>query len=159
MLDSTIKVTVIIALALTANELLRSRSAALRHWVLAAAVACALAVPVVVVLVPGWELPLARAQHVQADGQAPLRANEPVASERVPPGSVLVTSWAAPQHTVSRATIGAAWAWLSWLWIAGAVVSLVVLLAGLWRLARLASRAEPLESVRWQSIATALAPP
>ena len=156
MLDSTIKVTAIVAIALTANELLRSRSAAWRHWVLAAAVACALAVPVVAVLVPGWELPLQPAQHVQADRQATIPTNEPAASERIAPGTVPVTSWGAPQHTVSRATIAAALAWFWWLWMAGAVVGFVVLFAGLWRLG-LASCAEPLESARWQSTATALA--
>jgi TonB family protein len=157
MLDSTLKVSVIVALALTANALLRSRSAALRHWVLAAAVACALAIPVIGLLVPGWELPLERPQRLQADRHATLRANEPAASERVAPGPVLITSWAAPRHTVSRVTIATALAWLSWVWMAGAVISLGVLLAGLLRLTRLASCAEPLENARWQSTATALA--
>ena len=68
-----------------------------------------------------------------------------------------VTSWAAPRHAVSRATIAAGLAWLSWLWRAGAFVCFVALVAGLWRLGRLASSAGPLDSARWRSTASALA--
>ncbi len=61
MLDSALKVSVILAGALAASGLLRARSAAVRHWVLAAALGCSVAVPALELFVPAWDLPLSRA--------------------------------------------------------------------------------------------------
>jgi hypothetical protein len=51
-----IKVSLIVLAGLTAARLLRSQSAALRHWVLGTALACAAAAPAVELIVPGWTL-------------------------------------------------------------------------------------------------------
>jgi hypothetical protein len=53
------KISLIVLGALAASFLLRRRSAALRHWVLAAGVACAAAVPILTSVVPAWPLPFA----------------------------------------------------------------------------------------------------
>ena len=53
------KMSLIVLSALAASFLLRRRSAALRHWVLAAGVACAAALPVLSAAVPAWPLPFA----------------------------------------------------------------------------------------------------
>ena len=53
------KISLIVLGGLVASFLLRHRSAALRHWVLAAAIACAAAVPLVEAIVPAWRLPIA----------------------------------------------------------------------------------------------------
>ena len=60
MLDSAIKVTVLVALALGLNEILRVRSAALRHCVLAAALGGAMTMPLVGRLVPAWDVSFGR---------------------------------------------------------------------------------------------------
>ena len=52
------KMTAILLLALGLVVLLRHRSAALRHWVLAAGIACAAAMPILEVLTPAWPLPI-----------------------------------------------------------------------------------------------------
>jgi TonB family protein len=158
MLDSAIKASVIVAVALAANGLLRARSAALRHWVLAAAVACALAVPALEVLVPAWDVPFAHAERSlpvagttrPADGSA--AAQYTVIADGARPAPSVTT-----QHVASRVSIAAALEWFSWLWLAGTAGSLAVLFVGLWRLARLASSASPLESARWRAAATAIA--
>ena len=59
LLDTTIKVSLIVVLALAATVLLRKQSAALRHWVLAAAIVCAAATPLFTVVVPSWDFPRA----------------------------------------------------------------------------------------------------
>ena len=51
-----IKVSLLVLAGLTVARLLRSQSAALRHWVLWTAIACAAAVPAVELIVPGWNL-------------------------------------------------------------------------------------------------------
>ena len=158
MLDSTFKVSAIVTLALTANWLLRSRSAALRHWVLAAACCGALLVPVAEVLVPAWDVPLAFAT---SPARTPAQATMPVGARR---GTATMTStpsralsWMAPRSTESRVSPATILEWCSWLWIAGAAGSFAALLAGLWRLGRLASVAEPVASVRWRTAAAAVA--
>ena len=55
LLDTAIKASVLVGVALVAATLLRRQSAAVRHWVLAAAIACALALPALQFGVPaGW---------------------------------------------------------------------------------------------------------
>ena len=53
------KMSLIVFGALAVSFLLRRRSAALRHWVLATGVACAALVPVSAAVVPMWPLPFA----------------------------------------------------------------------------------------------------
>ena len=59
LLDLIVKPSIVLVLALAAMPLLRQRSAALRHAVLAAALLCAAAVPFAGPLVPAWHVPLA----------------------------------------------------------------------------------------------------
>ena len=53
------KLSLIVFGALALSLLLRRRSAALRHWVLAAGIACAAALPILTAAVPAWPLPFA----------------------------------------------------------------------------------------------------
>src|SRR5215471_16912223 len=53
-----IKVSLIVLCGLAATALLRRRSAAMRHFVLAAAIICAGASPLLEQVVPSWRLPL-----------------------------------------------------------------------------------------------------
>lgn len=56
LLSSTIKVSVIVLVALIAVAALRKRSASVRHWLLAAAIVCAAAAPLLEAVVPAWDL-------------------------------------------------------------------------------------------------------
>ena len=53
LLDSTIKVSLIVLMVLGARALMRRRSAAMRHWVLSVAIGCAAAAPLLATMVPG----------------------------------------------------------------------------------------------------------
>jgi TonB family protein len=126
--------------------------------VLAAAVACALAVPALEVLMPAWEVRFASAQRSQPvarttrPAEGSTAAQYSVIADGARPAPSVTT-----QHVTSRVSIATALQWFSWLWMAGTAGSLAMLLVGLWRLARLASSASPLESARWRAAATAIA--
>ena len=55
LLDCALRASIVLGLALALLRLMRRRSAALRHSVLAAAIVCSLAVPVIAVIMPTWE--------------------------------------------------------------------------------------------------------
>ena len=55
-------VSVVLLAALAAVAALRRRSAALRHWILTAAVACAFATPALELTLPTWSLPAGTSQ-------------------------------------------------------------------------------------------------
>ena len=55
LLNTSIKVTLIVLVALVATAVLRRRSAAVRHFVLAAALACAAATPALRLVAPAWQ--------------------------------------------------------------------------------------------------------
>ena len=146
LIDSTLKVTLVIAVGLTLARLLAGRSAALRHWVLTVTVLCALATPVLERVVPAWG-PLrgfATASHQSSRG-TPLVSPPSAASLEIsefidplpgaPPAGTGVSGLLAPA------------------WLAGALASVLMLGAGLARLAWLASRAERITSGPWLRIA------
>src|SRR5262245_28045144 len=57
--EFAIKISLVVALGLLAASLLHRRSAALRHWFLASAIALALATPLLMGVAPSWTLPVA----------------------------------------------------------------------------------------------------
>ena len=98
-----IKVSLLVLAGLTVVKLLRSQSAALRHWVLWAAIACAAVVPAVEPFVPGWNVrpprPLDRAASSAAGGHGPGSADR--AGARGSAGSSAVTAHRS-HHPVRR---------------------------------------------------------
>src|SRR5688500_19028973 len=145
-IEITLKVTVILLFALAVMPLLRSRAAALRHWILAAALMCAAAVPLVRLVVPAWQVPLVPTMRLPQDR---LTAREPVVetaivSVRVEPDRVVARADAPPPSETWRLA-----EWLFGVWVVGALAGLAVLLAGFARLARIASTARPIVSGRW----------
>jgi TonB family protein len=137
LVETTLKVSSIIVLALAAGALLRHRSAALRHWMLTAAIVCAAAVPVLQPLVPSWDVPL----------KAPATDDRPAGGSSASPGAP--ASATDPAAAVSIAAVGVGtvdtgW-WIGVVWLAGAGISLLGLAAGFARLAWLARCARPLD--------------
>ena len=72
LLESTLKVSLIVLFALASTVLLRKRSAAMRHWMLSAAIACAAVAPMLEPFAPGWNVQLNVPSAL--DSQAPLQA-------------------------------------------------------------------------------------
>jgi TonB family protein len=143
-----VKVSLVAAVGLIATALLRRRSAAVRHWLLAATVFCALAMPVLERILPAWPMPVsARSSTVTVGSTAVTWA--PVPAEFLPVASAGQT----PQGpaTPSRSSV------LPLIWLAGTALSLAFLVIGLVRLAWLASRATPITDGPWASIASTVA--
>ena len=142
LLDTTVKMSLVLAIGLLAARALRRGSAALRHWVIAAAVFCAAGVPMFSVVAPTWTLPaeprgpaLGTQIAVTVDG-ASHGAVLPHAIPTLPRVRVL--------NTLSSFILP--------LWLLGGVVNLVVILVSMWRLARLAARAAVVRPGTWTDL-------
>ncbi len=143
LLNTTIKISLIVIVALTTMAVLRRRSAAVRHFVLAAALACAAATPALRLVAPAW----------QATAGTWFTTSRVVLIDR--PLAVLEDSAPTAPSNGLRATTGGRWNTaalarsLGIIWIAGVGASLFVLLVGLFRLAWMASRASRITDGPW----------
>jgi TonB family protein len=154
LIDGALKVSFILLVALGVCVLLRARSAALRHWVLAVAIACALATPLLSAVitpwlrVPSWRGSVAPGARqawptgVGAPSDTPTAADTAVRTEF---STVDDRDEGAASASVRRVALG--------VWLAGSVVSFFVLVAGLGRLGWLASRARGVSRGRWFALA------
>jgi TonB family protein len=144
LLDSTLKVTLVIAVGLTLARLLSRRSAALRHWVLTVTILCALATPLLERVVPSWgsSASLTTASHRMTGPTYVERprsdAIEFTESVEAMPGAPQAETWL--NSLLARA------------WLFGVAASVLILIAGLARLAWLATRAERITSGPWLHI-------
>jgi TonB family protein len=133
-LDAVIRSSVLLTIGLVALWLLKKQPAALRHWVLAAALALAAAQPVISRIIPTLRIP-----EIGWAGDA--RVVEPT----------IETSFAVRLPAPSFAPVAAKTDWprLAFLvWAAGAASSLAILLFGVLWLTWLGSRATPADD-RW----------
>jgi len=137
--DTIIRSSILLAVGLAALWLLRKQPAALRHWVLAAALAIAATQPVMKQIIPALPMPSV-AWAPEAITPEPV-VETSVAFQLAGQGSV-ATVVAAPDW--SRVALTA--------WAAGAAISLSTLLFGALWLTWLGSRAAPAGD-RWQAAA------
>ena len=144
-----IKMSLLLLLGLGGATILRNRSAAIRHAVLAAAIACAAATPLLQQLVPVWRLPLSAS--LAGARVAPLALLIPI-HEREVAGA------ADPGEDVRFVPVQPASAVrvLGPIWMAGFLTSLAFLTAGLWRLRWLAARAQRTIDPAFAAIAATL---
>ena len=138
LLDGSLKVSVMLLLAFAATALLRRRSAALRHSILAAAIACAAATPLLQRVAPSWEAGVFSSSPVAG------RSVEATASEHTLALSSVVrdASLADDQNAAVPRMLVA-------VWLIGVVYSLLGLLAGLVRLSYLAAKSERVLDAKW----------
>ena len=149
---ATVKVSVIVLVALAATRLMRRRSAALRHWILAAAIACAVAAPLLGPVVPSWHVDFGMASTaapataapetpaVAADISSPVAGNE----------AQTVIAFDAPNSNPGRTrSIDP----LVLVWVAGLTAGLGLLIVGVVRLRWLESRSKPTLDGPWVRIA------
>ena len=151
LLETSLKTSGIVALALLGTCLLRRRSAAMRHWILAAALACAAAAPALERFVPAWKVPGIASEPQRAECGVRLSRTTSSRFDR------LTTSESTqPSGPPARAARAAAESYASLpenLWLAGVAVSFLALLIGLARLAWIVSRARELHEGAWIRIA------
>lgn len=146
-----LKVSLILSTALGLSMLLRTRSAALRHWVCSVGIVCALTAPVFVGLAPAWHAPL-NLKSIEASRPAPvvwpeIRAVGPASMEVNAPVNAAaprIVHLATPQVLVG-------------LWIGGALIGLLTLIAGLARLSWIRSRSRQIEDGMWPELAREIA--
>lgn len=141
-----IKVSAILLVGLLAAALLRRQSAALRHFVLASAIACAAAMPVLQVIAPAWQIPMTAfwASH-QGDAAAAAPTEWLVdgqATGNLPAAASRSRTFALPS--------------LGQIWLAGVVASLTMLLVGFCRLAWVTSRSRTVVDGTWSDMVTTL---
>src|SRR5215831_11885380 len=144
LLNTTIKISVIVAAALAATMLLRRQSAAVRHFVLAVALACAAATPILRVVAPAWQ-PASNFQVIDR----PLAVFDDSSSGAAAKGGRVSSVASVDRATVMRA--------VSIIWMTGVALSLAVLGIGLARLRWIASRARRVESGPWAIAAAVIA--
>jgi beta-lactamase regulating signal transducer with metallopeptidase domain len=154
LVNSTVKMSLVILVGFALTELLRKRSAALRHWVLAAVVGCAAAMPILDAIRPSTSLPLQAPQSIQTAGQAGQPATQPGGPSTAsigsdPSGSQTRLSTAAVLERISP--------FLREIWLSGVIASVFVLLTGLGRLTWLAARSRRVTTGRWSDLSGEIA--
>jgi TonB family protein len=150
LLESTLKISIVVVIALSAAALSRRRSAALRHWILSAAILCAAAMPVLGPVVPSWQVPIA---GVSAPGWISGFGGTFETRPTVrPDGARDMQSEGPPLHAkpASRLPLSQ---FVAAVWMAGAGICGLILLVGLGRLQWLASRARQVERGSWTTTA------
>lgn len=155
LLDNTLKVSLILAVALGAGCFLRGRSAALRHWVLAVAICCAAAFPLLGLIAPSWRIAIGAAsgssQVSQTSSVVTTTFIQPQTSDDPTPAGAETSDIHRPIELTIAGLVGAIWA-------AGAALSFLILLVGLMRLTWLSSRARPIDCGRWVEPAAEIGP-
>jgi TonB family protein len=162
LLESTVKTSIVVLFALAAVSLLRRQSAAVRHCILAAAIAGAALTPVFGSLLPSWQVPIGMnpakgwfdGRDASADngaaGAGGVRdeaGTDP--SARAEGRQTRSGVWPAVVRILSRTIV--------MIWIGGAGISLLILGIGLGRLAWIASHGRRVLGGRWTESAARIA--
>ena len=147
LLESTVKASIVMLAALIAVACLRRRSAALRHWILSAAIAAATVAPLLGLVTPSWRIPLGPLPRPLAVTSATQVAAAPARAARE---TVAVPS-------AVRTFLPATGRLVAGTWLAGAGISVLILLVGLGRLAWIASTARRVADGRWADAAQTIA--
>jgi TonB family protein len=140
-------VSIVILAALAAGVVLRRHSAAMRHWILTVAIACALVAPLLELGLPEWHLPAAPSRWATTIvSPGTLVVFESIVAEGPNASLVgpLASRWMPDANTLQVVLLG--------VWSIGATAALLLLLARLARLKRLSHSVEPVDDPRWQRI-------
>jgi len=181
LMDAALKGAVLVLVAAAAAYLLRRRSASSRHAVWTAAVIGHLAIPALVLILPAWRMPVlppapwattapslansgapvvatiqtpAPEAAKNASGSAPSTPD--AKSELQNPGGSSPSS-SAPPTTVAPRTRPGIIPVLAAIWLAGALLVLLRLAIGTWRVGQLAREGARVEDGMWLSLAQRLA--
>jgi TonB family protein len=147
---ATIKVSVIVLVALAATRLMGRRSAALRHSVLATAIACAATMPLLGAVSPSWHVDLGIASTTAAPAVGSETAGAAPGGSPTADQPQMVIAVGASNVNPRRASGAGA---LVVLWITGLVGGLGLLIVGVCRLRWLESRSRRVVAGPWARIA------
>lgn len=146
-LDIGLRASVVVLVALAASAALRRRSAALRHWVLAAGILSAAAVAPLGVALPAWDLPLS--------------SPDPGVTGRLGDTGTAAVTALAPPRAGAPAPAGAPLPFdlgraINLAWLSGIAINLLIIAVGLRRLSTLTAASQPLVDARWRAAARSL---
>jgi beta-lactamase regulating signal transducer with metallopeptidase domain len=152
LLAISIKVAVIILVALMASIVAHNRSAAVRHWVLSVGILCATALPLLELVVPSWGLSSVVALRARPAQEARMSAT----LQETAPVPDMRAKWARAQVSPGhqRSSLSQV---LEATWLGGIAISLGTLLIGLARLRVLASHSQQLRQTDWTTLADRIA--
>ena len=155
-IETTVTVSIVVAIGLAVSAMLRRQPAALRHWVLAIAIACAWAMPAARIVMPSWiGVPVWRAVgDARSRPSAPReRLGPPIASSTVT-AAASVSSATKLRLPASKTTdvAGRRGSVLWAVWTVGSLISVCTLLIGLMRLQSLVSRSHHVDAGPWHDV-------
>ena len=142
------KLSLVVLGALLLSVSMRRQSAAVRHWILAAAVIGSAGLPLLEAALPALRLPVGMPAVFEPYDAAPAPALEGT-THGIGPSTSRPARTAA--YVVARPSEWARSAVL--IWLAGAVAGIGLLAAGLLRLSWIAARAKPIATGPWHEIA------
>jgi beta-lactamase regulating signal transducer with metallopeptidase domain len=142
---STVKASIVLMLTLGVTSLLRRKSAALRHAIWTAGLLCALAVPVLGLMLPAWHLNLE--QNPRTETPHPATVQTP---ERTEPTTIAALSRETTRPS-TRNILPSSRAILL-LWLCGLAVVAMKLSIEFSKLAWLAFGATPVRQESWKSL-------
>lgn len=143
LIATTAKITIVLLAALAGRALGHKQSAAVRHWILAVAIGCALVLPALAYVAPTWQVP----SVTDRDPQVESRVDVNVSAMASPDAR---SAQRLPDAPSPRWKLGPA---LLTVWIVGSVVAIAILVAGLVRLALMAATAQPVGAARCHALA------
>ena len=146
LLDWTIKISVIFAVALLAMPLLRRQSAALRHWILSAAVVCAALMPILSLALPPLEVRLSSRIESFASNASNVEPATKDAQAQIEPTGPLPIPTPPSRQPANIVAVASA------VWIVGGLFGFLALAFGAARLAWIASKSEPIVDPAWDGI-------
>jgi TonB family protein len=141
LLECTIKTSAILAIALSSLPLLRKRSAAVRHCVLAVAIGLAAVTPMLSLAMPSWNV-----NPGFSDG-SPVAPVEEARAERAVAAAASTALPDQPAHLAEA---------IRSIWLTGVSLATLILLTGLARLARLTSVSQPMADGHWTQLAATI---
>lgn len=156
LLDATVKVSIIMLLALAAVWFTNRRSAALRHWILTAATACAAVAPLLGLVVPSWRVDLGWTSSLVTTAAARAAALPPTGSTPPAANGNVATVMSVQAADSTRGVASSVVEPLVSLWIGGFAAGLGLLSVGLIRLRWIESRATPVLTGAWVDDADAI---
>ena len=151
LLDLAIRSSIVLAAGLLFDVALRTRAAALRHFVLALSVAAAVAVVPLSTMMPDWRpafLDSASGPVRQIADLRPAQAAAPLAAKPLQ---------SAPHDAASGTPDPLPASLLLLAWIGGSAVTGLILLVAVVRLSRIAARGRPVQDAQWSALVRAIA--
>ncbi|HEY1306426.1 MAG TPA: M56 family metallopeptidase [Vicinamibacterales bacterium] len=149
-LEVAFKTTLLFLLVLGALPLLRRRSAAFRHYVLASAFACAAAIPALTLIAPSWRMPVSAAWLGLESPSTMTFVSSPQAT---PSASAQSSNTPMPPATTRVSTLQI----VAGIWGLGAFVGVGIVMAGMWRVRRLSLHGRELGDGPWREQADEIA--